>query len=183
MPSSISLRSIFNSSPAINLSSTTHHPDPSPKPTIILIPGGWQSPTIFSFILPALERFGYSVIPITLPSTTTVPAVRSFAPDVDAVRNAVDSCLAVGKDVVMIMHSYGGLVGCEALKELDHEDEGAGLKEGGEGEMAAAVDKGTPRKGRVLRLGFIAGLVFPVGRSTLSPKFPPDAKIKGFTCE
>lgn len=83
----------------------------------------------------------------------------------------------------MIMHSYGGLVGCEALKELDHEDEGAGLKEGGEGEMAAAVDKGTPRKGRVLRLGFIAGLVFPVGRSTLSPKFPPDAKIKGFTCE
>ncbi|KAL8628151.1 hypothetical protein Q9189_006128 [Teloschistes chrysophthalmus] len=160
-----------------NPQSTTHQPPLSPKPTIILVPGGWQSPTIFSLILPALERFGYSVVPISLPSTTTDPAVSSFAPDVDAVRNVVTSCLAVGKDVVMIMHSYGGLVGCEALKEMDMEEQEKRQKEG-----ATEVSAGTLRRGRVLRLGFLAGLVFPVGRSTLSPTFAADKKVKGFTC-
>lgn len=162
---------------ASNPQSTTHQPPLSPKPTIILVPGGWQSPTIFSLILPALERFGYSVVPISLPSTTTDPAVSSFAPDVDAVRNVVTSCLAVGKDVVMIMHSYGGLVGCEALKEMDMEEQEKRQKEG-----ATEVSAGTLRRGRVLRLGFLAGLVFPVGRSTLSPTFAADKKVKGFTC-
>ncbi|KAL9577247.1 MAG: hypothetical protein Q9212_006487, partial [Teloschistes hypoglaucus] len=166
-----------------NPPSTTHQPPLSPKPTIILVPGGWQSPTIFSLILPALERFGYSVIPINLPSTTTVPAVSSFAPDVDAVRNAVTSCLAVGKDVVMIMHSYGGLVGCEALKEMDMEEVEKRQKEGAiEVSAAATADGGTLRRGRVLRLGFIAGLVFPIGRSTLSPTFAANKKVNGFTC-
>ncbi|KAL8638762.1 MAG: hypothetical protein Q9228_004114 [Teloschistes exilis] len=173
----------FNSSLLSNPPSKTHQPPLSPKPTIILIPGGWQSPTTFSLILPALERFGYSVIPVSLPSTTTVPAVSSFAPDVEAIRNTVTSCLSVGKDVVMIMHSYGGLVGCEALKEMDLEEQEKRKKKAEvENSVKATADGKTLRRGRVLRLGFIAGLVFPVGRSTLSPTFAADKKVKGFTC-
>lgn len=83
----------------------------------------------------------------------------------------------------MIMHSYGGLVGCEALKEMDlEEQEKRKKKPEVENSVKATADGKTLRRGRVLQLGFIAGLAFPVGRSTLSPTFAADKKVKGFTC-
>ncbi|KAL8685888.1 MAG: hypothetical protein Q9218_007488 [Villophora microphyllina] len=157
------------SNPTADPSSNPQPPHRSPRPTIILIHGGWQGPENYALILPGLESAGYSVIPVTLPSTTTVPAITSFAPDVDAIRNAVASCLAAGKDVIMIMHSYGAVVGCEALKGIS---------------AAQQLPHNHPqlRMGRVLRLGFIAGLLFPVGKSTLDPRFTKTS-TKGFECE
>lgn len=44
--------------------------------------------------------------------------MSSFDVDVQVVRDAVKSVIALGKDVVLVMHSYAAIPGCEALKYI-----------------------------------------------------------------
>ncbi|KAL9003245.1 MAG: hypothetical protein Q9188_003885 [Gyalolechia gomerana] len=141
------------------------------RPTIILVHGGWQGPETFSLIIPGLEKAGYSVFAVTLPSASVVPAVPDFSSDVAVIRNAVTSTLAIGKDVVLVMHSFGAVVGCEAMKGVKV-DEASIVME----------TEGALRIGRVLRLAFIAGLLFPEGKATREESRGEDA-IPGFDCQ
>merc|ERR1711939_801068 len=71
-----------------------------------------------------------------------------------AVKDVVNKVLSTGKDVVMIFHSYGGVVGCEALKEYVNEHEtGKSGKQGW---------------GRIRRLVFVAAFVLPEGGSLMA---------------
>lgn len=125
------------------------------RPTIILVHGGWQGPETFSLIIPGLEKAGYSVFAVTLPSASVVPAVPDFSSDVAVIKNAVNSTLAIGKDVLLVMHSFGAVVGCEAMKGMNADEAPKVIK-----------TEGPLKRGRILRLAFIAGLVFPVGKAT-----------------
>lgn len=144
---------------------------PPPRPTIVLVHGGWQGPETYSLLVPRLEKAGYSVFAVSLPSTCTVPAVPDFSSDVSAVRNAVTSTLATGKDVVLVMHSYGALVGCEALKGIKV-DEAASVM----------APEGALRVGKVIKLAFIAGLLLPEGKATYEIARGSEA-MPGFECE
>lgn len=69
-------------------------------------------------------------------------------------KDVVNKVLSTGKDVVMIFHSYGGVVGCEALKEYVNEHEtGKSGKQGW---------------GRIRRLVFVAAFVLPEGGSLMA---------------
>ncbi|KAL8831303.1 MAG: hypothetical protein Q9170_005361 [Blastenia crenularia] len=144
---------------------------PPSRPTIILVHGGWQGPETYSLLLPLLERAGYSVFAPTLPSAGTVPAVLSFASDVSILRNAISSTLAVGKDVILVMHSYGAVVGCEALKGVKIDETDLVVAAGAEGKV-----------GKVRRLVFIAGLLLPEGKSTRNSG-RGDERLEGFECQ
>ncbi|KAL8933893.1 MAG: hypothetical protein Q9216_006168 [Gyalolechia sp. 2 TL-2023] len=141
------------------------------RPTIVLVHGGWQGPETFSLIVPGLERAGYSVFAVTLPSASVVPAVPDFSSDVAVVRNAVTSTLAIGKDVVLVMHSFGAVVGCEAMKGVKVD----------EASLAMATE-GALRIGRVVRLAFIAGLLFPEGKAIRDISRGEEA-VPGFDCQ
>ncbi|KAI4112994.1 MAG: hypothetical protein LQ345_005948, partial [Seirophora villosa] len=130
---------------------------------IILVPGGWQGPETFSLLIPLLETAGYSVFAVALPSIGSVPATPSFAPDVATVRSAVRSTLATGKDVLLVMHSWGAVVGCEALKGLQ-------TTTAEEKEEEEEQSSGLHKDGKVVKLAFIAGLVFPEGKATLAAR-------------
>ncbi|KAA6411149.1 MAG: hypothetical protein FRX48_05461 [Lasallia pustulata] len=106
------------------------------RPTIILVHGGWQGPSSFSLLVPRLEKAGYSVFAPTLPSAATKPALPSFDEDVKIVHNALQSVVDTGKEVIVVMHSYGA---------VSHDD----LEAGG-----------------VVKLVFLCGMVLPVGGST-----------------
>ncbi|KAL8728900.1 MAG: hypothetical protein Q9181_005189 [Wetmoreana brouardii] len=143
---------------------------PQLRPTIILIHGGWQGPETYSSVVPLLEKAGYSAFAIALPSAGNIPATPDFSADVNIVRNAVTSTLAAGKDVVLVMHSWGAVVGCEALKGIKND----------EARMAMASEVSL-RIGKVVKLAFIAGLLSPEGKA------PRDADrgegpIPGFDC-
>ncbi|KAL8934883.1 MAG: hypothetical protein Q9211_004996 [Gyalolechia sp. 1 TL-2023] len=144
---------------------------PTSRPTIILVHGGWQGPETFSLIVPGLEKAGYSVFAVTLPSASVVPAVPNFSSDVAVIRNAVTSTLAIGKDVVLVMHSFGAVVGCEAMKEVKVDEASIEME-----------TEGALRIGRVVRLAFIAGLLFPEGKATREESRGEDA-IPGFHCQ
>ena len=120
------------------------------KPEFVLVPGGWHDPESFNPITTILTKAGYTCHGVHLPTVGASPPFKSSEPDVQAVKNTVERVLSTGKDVILIMHSYGGTVGCEALGPYLDE-----LKFGKEG------------SGRVVRLIFCSAFVLPEGGSLM----------------
>jgi pimeloyl-ACP methyl ester carboxylesterase len=85
-------------------------------PTLVFIPGAWHAPTCYDKIIKLLqEKHKLKCIAITLPSTTGNPAA-TFKDDLDAARKEILSETRSGRDVVVVAHSYGGLVGNSVIK-------------------------------------------------------------------
>jgi len=103
----------------------------SPKPTLVLISGAWHTSTCYDLIIPPLESSGYTTIALTLPSVGAEPALPDFSADVALIHKTVTKLVNDGKEVVVIMHSYGGMPGTEAMKGLGREDRKKNGKVGG----------------------------------------------------
>jgi pimeloyl-ACP methyl ester carboxylesterase len=87
----------------------------STSPTLLFIPGAWHKPTCYSKIITLIqEQHHLKCISITLPSTTSNPAA-TFKDDVDTARVAISSETSDGRDLVVIAHSYGGMVANSAI--------------------------------------------------------------------
>jgi pimeloyl-ACP methyl ester carboxylesterase len=85
-------------------------------PTLVFVPGCWHKPTYYDKITKLLQgQHKLNCMSITLPSTTGNPAA-TFKDDLDATREAISSEITHGRDVVVIAHSYGGMVGNSAIK-------------------------------------------------------------------
>jgi pimeloyl-ACP methyl ester carboxylesterase len=90
----------------------------SDLPTLVLVPGSWHRPTCYDPIIKILHnQFKLKCIAITLPSTTGNPNA-TFKDDIDAARTAISSETSQGHNVVVIAHSYGGMVGNSAIKNF-----------------------------------------------------------------
>lgn len=86
--------------------------------------------------------------------------VQGFADDVQFIRNTVQSLAEEGKEIIVVMHSYGGMRGGEALEGL-----GKGVKK-----LKGLV-------GGVMRLVYVMALMFLEGtqlatRETVQALFP-----------
>lgn len=81
------------------------------------MPGAWHNPTCWKKITPLVEAQGYKCICVTLPSTTG-NNVATYKQDIDSVRDPIQAEVSTGRDVVVVMHSYGGAVGASAIKGL-----------------------------------------------------------------
>ncbi|KAK8000817.1 hypothetical protein PG990_013417 [Apiospora arundinis] len=85
-------------------------------PTLVLIPGAWHRATCYDPIIEILQgTHKLRCVAITLPSTTGNPDA-TFKNDIDVVRKAISKETSQGRDVVVICHSYGGMVGNSAIK-------------------------------------------------------------------
>ncbi|PNY29236.1 Uncharacterized protein TCAP_00849 [Tolypocladium capitatum] len=91
----------------------------SRKPTLVFVPGAWHSPEVWSRVSSEIEarKHEYKCVRVALPSTLSHPAA-TFADDVEAVRDAIVAETTQGRDVVIVVHSYGGHVGNSAIKGL-----------------------------------------------------------------
>jgi len=132
---------------------------PPPKPTIIFVPGGWHGSEAFSTVRTSLESHGYRTMGISLPSVGAEPPLKTWDPDVEAIRSAIRKVVdEEGGDVVLAMHSYGALPSSEAAKgygKTEREKEG--------------------RKGGVVRLLYICAALIDVGNSLGDPSTVEDA--------
>jgi len=90
------------------------------KPYIALVPGAWHSPVHYQELLNLFEKAGYPTKSIQLPSVGSAdPNKESVAGDAAAIReNLLLPLIDSGKDVVLVMHSYGGCPGAAAAKGL-----------------------------------------------------------------
>ncbi|KAJ8118892.1 hypothetical protein OPT61_g220 [Boeremia exigua] len=87
----------------------------SELPTLVFIPGAWHKPICYTPIIERLERQDLRCKTVELPSTTGDPAA-TFKDDLDAARATISHELAQGRNVVIVAHSYGGMVGNSAIK-------------------------------------------------------------------
>ncbi|KAB8232399.1 alpha/beta hydrolase [Aspergillus alliaceus] len=90
-----------------------------PKPTILLVHGAWHTPTHYIPYTTALKSAGYEVYTPHLPTCTGIsPPQATFADDVACIRTLLTRLVHEGKRILLIMHSYGGCVGTDAVQDL-----------------------------------------------------------------
>jgi len=89
----------------------------SPKPTLVFIPGAWHTASTWDKVIALTDKQQYKSIAVTLPSTCSNPAA-TLADDIKAIRDAIIPETTEGRDVVIVVHSYGGYVGASAIQGL-----------------------------------------------------------------
>lgn len=136
----------------------------SQKSTIVIVPGSFSPSSLYEPLLSALSALNLSVICIDLPSIGR----RAGAPpatmqdDANHIRSVVCKLADEGKNIVLVMHSYGGIPGTESVSGVTREEREKKGKIGG-----------------VVRLFYFAALVPPVGKSQsdLLPNSAPPAVV------
>ena len=124
---------------------------PVTKPTILILPGAWFSPSTYDAFISRLQHLSFPTAYAPYPSLDpSDPATADAATDTAAVLKG--SLLPLiedqGKDVVLVMHSYGGVPGSAAAKGLSKAQRGREGKLGG-----------------VVGLIHVSGFVLPGGAS------------------
>ncbi|KAK7424097.1 hypothetical protein QQX98_000707 [Neonectria punicea] len=89
----------------------------SSKPTLIFVPGAWHTPETWGKVTSAMKAHQFKCVSVTLPTTLANPAAN-FSDDFKAVRDAILAETTQGRNVVLVVHSYGGAVGGSAIHGL-----------------------------------------------------------------
>ncbi|PGH30940.1 hypothetical protein GX50_06297 [[Emmonsia] crescens] len=100
------------------------------KPSIIFLPGAWNGPEYFGDVTTQLNERGYEVHALHL-LTAGLDPKSTPSDDIALVQKTTQALADEGKDVILVMHSYGGFVGSESAKGLLKKDRLAQSKAGG----------------------------------------------------
>jgi hypothetical protein len=105
------------------------------KPDIVLVQGSFQLPEVYYKLADTLRTAGYTVHQPILPTLTEPDlASKTLSDDALAVQTVVQRFVEAGKRVIVAMHSYGGLVGSEAIvKDLSFDQRQSEGRPGGVG--------------------------------------------------
>ena len=130
------------------------------KPTIVLVPGAWHNASHFESLITRLEKAGYEVKALSIPSAGINGCEPSNlgdnTPDVDLISFTIRTAADAGKDIVVVMHSAGGVTGSDATKGLSKSERQAAGQPGG-----------------VTRLCYITAFALPEGPGIYNDQMPP----------
>lgn len=85
------------------------------KPTFVLVVGSWHTAACYDPLVKALADAGYASVAVAPRCLNSSPPTTSFQPDADAIKDAISG---LSGDVILVMHSYGGVVGTSAVGDL-----------------------------------------------------------------
>ena len=102
------------------------------KPALILVHGAWHVPEHYYDFIQSLQNAGYEVFCPRLPTCDqSKRSNTNFLSDTSVVRSQILSLIDDSRDIVMVLHSYGGAVGSEAVQNLSANERATrGLKGG-----------------------------------------------------
>lgn len=126
---------------------------PAPRdvlPTVVFTPGAWHGTWAFDMVRDSLDGLGYPTEAVALPSVGNTNASVGVAEDAAALEAELATLTNAGKEIVMVCHSYGGVVASTAV-------EGYGYKN----RSAAGLDGG------VIMLVYMTAFAAPAGTSLL----------------
>ena len=108
--------------------SMDHH-----KPAIVFIPGAWLTPGQYTQLLDVLDSSGYRTFIQGLPSVNSQnPEAQTVTTDAAFVReHLILPQIREKREVVLVMHSYGGIPGPVAANGLSKQELSAQGKPGG----------------------------------------------------
>ena len=92
------------------------------KPALVIVHGAWHVPAHYQEIADQLRRKGFEDVHCPrLPSATEtlpLPATANLERDTAAIKSVIKQLVESGQYVIVLMHSYGGVVGTNALDSL-----------------------------------------------------------------
>ena len=94
------------------------------KPTVVITPGSFSPSSLYSTMISQLSSHGYLALAISLPSVgrRLEAAPASLAKDAAHIRSVTAQLADEGKDIILAMHSYGGILGTESAHGLAKAD-------------------------------------------------------------
>ncbi|KAG8163935.1 hypothetical protein KVR01_005853 [Diaporthe batatas] len=101
------------------------------QPVFVFAPGAWHTPDCYQLVQDRLHAQGWETRAVAYPSVGAEPPTKSAFDDAAAVRAEAQALVDQGRQVVLVGHSYGGLVISEAAKDLAYKQRKAEGKEGG----------------------------------------------------
>lgn len=100
-------------------------------PTILFTPGAWHGTWAFDTVRASLEGLGYPTDAVALSSVGSTDATVGVTEDAAALAAELAVLTSAGKDVVMVCHSYGGVVASTAVEGYGSNDRAAAGLSGG----------------------------------------------------
>ncbi|KAJ5941406.1 hypothetical protein N7516_001574 [Penicillium verrucosum] len=88
------------------------------KPTFVFSHGGWVTPVVFDAVRGRLDTLGYPSECPAHPSIGAEPPSLTLEDDVASLRRVLTTLADEGKDIVIVAHSYGGVVASTASEGL-----------------------------------------------------------------
>lgn len=132
-------------------------------PTLVFTPGAWHRPTCYTKVMKVLqEQYHIKCTSFALPSTSGDPN-STFKNDLDAARTTISTETTAGSDVILVAHSYGGMVANSAIRNFT---------------------SAPPGQGRIIGLVLIASGFTLTGLSFMDPLFhipPPTWRVNEST--
>jgi hypothetical protein len=130
-------------------------------PTFVLVPGHWHTLSHLTPLVDALAARGYRSRPLQLHSVGAKSTRPTFSDDVCVIYAAIVQELIQGNDVCLVVHSYAGMPGAEAINRI----------------VSDGALEPLQGRGRLLRAVFIAAYTFPANfvmdvRAMLGPENP-----------
>lgn len=101
------------------------------KPVFVVVPGAWHGPESFFPVTQFLVKHGYTVDTVSLASVGSSVPLSGFEGDVSNATAAIKKHADMGSDIVLVMHSYGGVPGSSACRGLLKTDRKASSRIGG----------------------------------------------------
>ena len=101
------------------------------KPAIVLVPGTFHTPTHFQPLSERFQRLSYPTHTVALPSIGEEAATATLQDDINAIRSPLERFVDDGKEVVLVLHSYSGIPGCQTVKGLEKTKRAEEGNEGG----------------------------------------------------
>ena len=101
------------------------------KPTFVLVPGNFLPPAYYADVAKLLESHSFPTKLVTLVSTGSKEPLTSNKPDIAAIRKVVEDLINIGREVIIVAHSYAGVPTCEATKGLAKQERLGQGKPGG----------------------------------------------------
>lgn len=93
------------------------------KPVILIVTGAWHIPEHYSLLSSQLRHRGYTVeCPLHKTNNNAQPPNATLDGDIEQIRALANHYLEDGKDLVALMHSYGGIIGTSAFSGLGPND-------------------------------------------------------------
>ena len=99
-----------------------HHFDrQSHKPAVIFIPDLFHTPAHYGPLSHHLEDQGHRTFALTLPSIRSEAGKRSagMTEDVASIRRLLEALVRNEEEIVLVMHSYGAVAGCQTITGLE----------------------------------------------------------------
>lgn len=104
---------------------------PTDQPTILFVPGAWHGPDGFDAVRASLSSRNFPTVALALPSIGAEPPSKGLMDDTVFVQSEIKKLVNQGKRIVVVTHSYGGMVGAGAVKGLEYAERRKQGKHGG----------------------------------------------------